>query len=220
MAERTAREQAQFMPFYTIGTEVPPPGGADHKLCELTPATPIAVRKTIEIHRQFFEQAGLADAFARVIGLVIQPGVEFGNHNVIRYDRAKAKRLAHILTPADGLVFEAHSTDYQGGIFAVRARARRVRDPQSWARAHLHFAGNFLRVGSYCLRPTPRVSKPRAQATDGLAYGGGSRALEWALLWKRRGAKISAPLFAIGPNSILLDAPQSCACDQKPHNSA
>ena len=114
VAERTAREQAQFMPFYTIGTEVPPPGGADHKLCELTPATPIAVRKTIEIHRQFFEQAGLADAFARVIGLVIQPGVEFGNHNVIRYDRAKAKGLAHILTPADGLVFEAHSTDYQG----------------------------------------------------------------------------------------------------------
>ncbi|MGB2409457.1 MAG: class II D-tagatose-bisphosphate aldolase non-catalytic subunit [Paracoccaceae bacterium] len=114
VAERTACEQAQVMPFYIIGTEVPPPGGADHKLCELTPATPKAVRKTIEIHRQIFEQAGLADAFARVIGLVIQPGVEFGNHNVIRYDRAKAEGLAHILTPADRLVFEAHSTDYQG----------------------------------------------------------------------------------------------------------
>lgn len=114
VAERTACEQAQVMPFYIIGTEVPPPGGADHKLCELTPASPKAVRKTIEIHRQIFEQAGLADAFARVIGLVIQPGVEFGNHNVIRYDRTKAEGLAHILTPADRLVFEAHSTDYQG----------------------------------------------------------------------------------------------------------
>ena len=54
------------------------------------------------------------DAFSRVIGLVVQPGVEFGNENVIPYDRERARDLSRLLECEPDLVYEAHSTDYQG----------------------------------------------------------------------------------------------------------
>lgn len=114
VAERVAREQGGAMPRYIIGTEVPPPGGADHALHEVPPTDPKAARETIAVHRRMFAAAGLADAMDRVIGVVVQPGVEFGNHNVIRYSRDKAQALAHVLDAESTLVFEAHSTDYQG----------------------------------------------------------------------------------------------------------
>jgi D-tagatose-bisphosphate aldolase class II non-catalytic subunit len=40
--------------------------------------------------------------------------VEFGNQNVIFYDRTKASDLAATLSTLPSLIFEAHSTDYQG----------------------------------------------------------------------------------------------------------
>lgn len=114
VAEAAAKTAGEGAPRYIIGTEVPPPGGADHALDEVTPTSPDAARKTIAIHREVFSRAGLAEAFGRVLGLVVQPGVEFGNHNVIPYARAAAKPLLQVLEEEPGLVFEAHSTDYQG----------------------------------------------------------------------------------------------------------
>ena len=102
-------------PLYIIGTEVPPPGGADHVIAEIEPTSLAAARHTIEIHREIFLGEGLADAFSRVIALVVQPGVEFGNENVVIYDRARARGSdADLLDEEPGLVYEAHSTDYQG----------------------------------------------------------------------------------------------------------
>jgi D-tagatose-1,6-bisphosphate aldolase subunit GatZ/KbaZ len=49
-----------------------------------------------------------------VIALVVQPGVEFGNENVVVYDPAKARGLTQLLEQERVLVYEAHSTDYQG----------------------------------------------------------------------------------------------------------
>ena len=43
----------------------------------------------------------------------MQPGVEFGNHNVIDYVPEKARALSGSLAKLPGLIFEAHSTDYQ-----------------------------------------------------------------------------------------------------------
>lgn len=114
VAEETARDTGGKMPVYVIGTEVPPPGGADHTLTAITPTSPIAAHRTIEVHRTTFRKANLQDAFSRVIGVVVQPGVEFGNRNVIFYDREKAKDLVHLLDEEPQFVFEAHSTDYQG----------------------------------------------------------------------------------------------------------
>lgn len=100
-------------PLYVIGTEVPPPGGADHLIGEISPTSLSAVQHTLAVHRQIFHENGLADAFSRVIAVVVQPGVEFGNENVVFYDRAKALHLRELLDQEAGLVYEAHSTDYQ-----------------------------------------------------------------------------------------------------------
>lgn len=112
-AEAAAAEAGHPPPLYIIGTEVPPPGGADHVLSQIAPTAPEAARQTYAVHRETFARAGLFEAFARAIGLVVQPGVEFGNANVILYDRSRAKALSGILNDLP-LIFEAHSTDYQG----------------------------------------------------------------------------------------------------------
>ena len=113
VAEEAARVAGHPPPVYIIGTEVPAPGGADHVLSQVPPTSPTAARQTLAVHREIFAKAGLEAAFARVIGLVVQPGVEFGNANVIGYDPPQAQSLAAVLRETP-FVFEAHSTDYQG----------------------------------------------------------------------------------------------------------
>jgi D-tagatose-1,6-bisphosphate aldolase subunit GatZ/KbaZ len=100
-------------PVYVIGTEVPVPGGAHEDLGELAVTSPAAAASTLELHRIAFERAGLEAAWDRVIALVVQPGVEFDHHKVIDYRPEKARALSAFIEARPGLVFEAHSTDYQ-----------------------------------------------------------------------------------------------------------
>jgi D-tagatose-1,6-bisphosphate aldolase subunit GatZ/KbaZ len=100
-------------PVYVIGTEVPVPGGALEELDELAVTTLEAVARTYEVHRDAFRAAGAEAAFDRVIGLVVQPGVEFGHTDVIHFHPEKARDLTDSLSDLPGIVFEAHSTDYQ-----------------------------------------------------------------------------------------------------------
>ena len=48
-----------------------------------------------------------------MIGVVVQPGVEFGDDMVFHYNRKRAENLSKAITAYDTLVYEAHSTDYQ-----------------------------------------------------------------------------------------------------------
>jgi D-tagatose-1,6-bisphosphate aldolase subunit GatZ/KbaZ len=112
VAEATAKQEGIPPPHYIIGTEVPPPGGARHALDYIEPTTPERASATLGIFQRAFATAGLEAAFARVIGIVVQPGVEFGHESVIEYDPVRARPLSHALDDT-GLVFEAHSTDYQ-----------------------------------------------------------------------------------------------------------
>ena len=100
-------------PVYVIGTEVPIPGGAtEHE--EGVRATPAAdARRTVDITKRAFFEAGLSSAWDRVCALVVQPGVEFGDDQVFDYDPSAAEALSHALDDIPRLVFEAHSTDYQ-----------------------------------------------------------------------------------------------------------
>ncbi len=100
-------------PVYIIGTEVPPPGGATHVLGEIAITEPAAPARTLAVHRAAFAEHGVEDALERVIGIVVQPGVEFGNANVAIYRPERARALSQSLASLPGLVFEAHSTDYQ-----------------------------------------------------------------------------------------------------------
>src|SRR5208282_5782683 len=69
-----------------------------------------------------------------VIGMVVQPGVEFGENVIIDYERQKAMALSSALPQTPALVYEAHSTDYQ----KPAALAQMVED---------HFA--ILKVGPW-----------------------------------------------------------------------
>jgi D-tagatose-1,6-bisphosphate aldolase subunit GatZ/KbaZ len=121
-------------PLYVIGTEVPAPGG------ESTVGVPPAVttidglRQTLQVFQQAFAHRGLSAAWQRVIGVVVQPGVEFGDDVVFEYDRTKARSLSAGLPSSPSLVYEAHSTDYQ----SPGALAQMVAD---------HFA--ILKVGPW-----------------------------------------------------------------------
>jgi D-tagatose-1,6-bisphosphate aldolase subunit GatZ/KbaZ len=100
-------------PGYIIGSEVPVPGGAHETLEGLSVTTPEAARATIEAHRKAFARHGVDAAWERVMGLVVQPGVEFDHHQVIDYVPSKAVALSRSIESVPGMVFEAHSTDYQ-----------------------------------------------------------------------------------------------------------
>lgn len=111
VAEAAAREVGTT-PLYVIGTEVPPPGGmgSGHAI---VPTDADAVANTYETHRRAFAGRGLDDAFARVAAIVVQPGLDFGNEEVVHFAPAGAARLSSSLGRLDHLVYEAHSTDYQ-----------------------------------------------------------------------------------------------------------
>lgn len=114
VAEKTAIEcfgQSDLL--YIVGTEVPPPGGATEEI-ESLEVTPVSrVQQTLEEHRKAFKEKELLSAWNRVIGLVVQPGVEFDHTSIIDYDSSKAQELSHFVTGVPNIVFEAHSTDYQ-----------------------------------------------------------------------------------------------------------
>jgi D-tagatose-1,6-bisphosphate aldolase subunit GatZ/KbaZ len=103
-------------PLYVIGTEVPVPGG--ESAAGLPPATTAAqnVGRTLAVFRTAFDEQDLSPAWDRVIGMVVQPGVEFGENQIFSYDRQKASAVVSALPQHPALVYEAHSTDYQSPI--------------------------------------------------------------------------------------------------------
>ncbi|MCW6027678.1 D-tagatose-bisphosphate aldolase, class II, non-catalytic subunit [Stenotrophomonas sp. SRS1] len=132
IAERTAAEHGLPPPVYVIGTEVPIPGGEASLAGGLQVTTPAAAATTLAIHREAFSAPDLLPAWERVIAMVVQPGVDFDHSSVHYYDPAAAADLSAFVERQPGIVFEAHSTDYQteAGLHAL------VRD---------HFA--ILKVG-------------------------------------------------------------------------
>ena len=98
---------------YVIGTEVPTPGGETEVLDSLAVTKPEAALRTFEMHRTAFAKRGLEKAFECVIGIVVQPGVDFGNSQIFSFDKERAASLASAIEQIPNAVFEAHSTDYQ-----------------------------------------------------------------------------------------------------------
>jgi D-tagatose-1,6-bisphosphate aldolase subunit GatZ/KbaZ len=113
VAERAWQAAGGEAPVYVVGTEVPVPGGAHEDLAELSVTTPAAATQTIAAHRAAFAAAGLDGAWPRVVGLVVQPGVEFDHHKVIDFRPERAVELGRMIEDVPTLVYEAHSTDYQ-----------------------------------------------------------------------------------------------------------
>ena len=99
---------------YVIGNEVPTPGGGLETEQELLITNPAQLLSVLEQYKNAFCDLGLQDAFSRVIAVVVQPGVDFGDKNVSVYQSENASELsrAHDILPGF-MTFEIHSTDYQ-----------------------------------------------------------------------------------------------------------
>ena len=135
-AEKAFRElpSGSSEPVYVIGTEVPAPGGevvASHSLAVTKAAD---VHRTLDIFHKAFMAKGLFSAWERVVALVVQPGVDLGSDTVFDYHPGNAAELSSALSAHPGIVYEAHSTDYQ----APSALTQMVKD---------HFA--ILKVGPW-----------------------------------------------------------------------
>jgi D-tagatose-1,6-bisphosphate aldolase subunit GatZ/KbaZ len=148
---------------YVVGTEVPVPGG--EQAADEGPAVtrPVDAARTLDDARAAFLARGLGDAWERVVGLVVQPGVEFGDAVIFEYGRAEARSLSESLPAHPELVYEAHSTDYQ----TPRALREMVED---------HFA--ILKVG-------PWLTFAFREAVFALS------AMEHDWLGERRGVRLS-----------------------------
>ena len=166
---RAAESAAEDLPqgssplLYVIGTEVPAPGG--ESLSGAPPSVSAAeeIHHTLELFRAAFDDQKVAAAWERVIGMVVQPGVEFGEEVIFDYDGQKAMALSSALPKVPALVYEAHSTDYQ----KPAALAKMVED---------HFA--ILKVG-------PWLTFAFREAVFALG------AIERELLAYRRGVRLS-----------------------------
>lgn len=121
-------------PLYVIGSEVPIPGGELNDSQAPPTTQPDAVARTLQITKDAFHARELHSAWERVIAVVVQPGVEFGDSTVFPYVPEKARALASFAKDHWQGVFEAHSTDYQ----SPAALRQMVRD---------HFA--ILKVGPW-----------------------------------------------------------------------
>jgi D-tagatose-1,6-bisphosphate aldolase subunit GatZ/KbaZ len=99
-------------PVYVVGTEVPPPGGQQGHEGGPEVTRVEDAERTLDLVREAFGRRGLDRAWHRVLALVVQPGVEFGDEALYPYRPGAAAGLP-ALAKARGIVFEAHSTDYQ-----------------------------------------------------------------------------------------------------------
>jgi D-tagatose-1,6-bisphosphate aldolase subunit GatZ/KbaZ len=97
---------------YVIGSEVPHPGGAATHEDGIRVTKVKDVQQMLEVMHAAFLSEGLQAAWERVIALVVQPGVEFGDDFVLDYNPKAAHELACFIETTP-FVYEAHSTDYQ-----------------------------------------------------------------------------------------------------------
>lgn len=152
---------------YVIGTEVPVPGGEQSTGGPPEVTRPEDMRLTLELHEAAWRKLGLEAAFERVVGLVVQPGVEFGSEEIFDYNRERARALSAALPAWPELVYEAHSTDYQ----RPRALAEMVED---------HFA--ILKVGPW-LTFAMREAVLALEAIE-QEWLGGRRGVQLSRVWE------------------------------------
>ena len=99
-------------PVYILGSEVPIPGG-DTDSDAVMGVTDVAnCQKTIEAYEREFAERGLEDALSRVVGFVVEMGVEFHERSLDEYDTEAAQELAAYMRTKP-FAIEGHSSDYQ-----------------------------------------------------------------------------------------------------------
>ena len=98
-------------PLYIIGSEVPVPGG-DFNAGEMGVTTAEDAVNTRAIYEKAFNEAGVGEAFKRVVGIVVEMGVEFHEFSLDEYSRPRVAELVTAMR-TEKLTIEGHSSDYQ-----------------------------------------------------------------------------------------------------------
>jgi D-tagatose-1,6-bisphosphate aldolase subunit GatZ/KbaZ len=112
-------------PLYVIGAEVPPPGGALEDPALLQPTPVGELQEIIRLYEERFRSARLQSAWERVLAVVVQPGVEFGDRGAAPYRPELGQALSDYHERLPGIMtYEIHSTDYQ----PAKCLARMIRD--------------------------------------------------------------------------------------------
>jgi len=147
-AAEAALVDEQRHPVYVVGTEVPAPGGMGEGHA-IVPTAPESVRDTWRAHEAAFTQASLGGALQRVVAIVVQPGLDFGNETVVRFEPDRASNLARAVLTLGGAVYEAHSTDYQppesyGSLVAMHFAILKVGPAATFALREAIYALEFL----------------------------------------------------------------------------
>jgi D-tagatose-1,6-bisphosphate aldolase subunit GatZ/KbaZ len=100
------------LPRYVVGTEVPIAGGAREPETSVNVTRVEDADRTIGSMQEAFEREELGSAWGRVVAIVVQPGVEFGDDFVLEYQPSAARDLSRFIE-SQAMIYEAHSTDYQ-----------------------------------------------------------------------------------------------------------
>ena len=166
--------QAGNAPSYVIGSEVPIPGGATENEDTLAITSPADLEATIGVFKDTFASANLVDAWSRVVGVVVQPGVEFADNSIISYEPEAAKDLVTYAKALEGMVLEGHSTDYQSHAMLTKMREDGIAILK--VGPALTFA---LREAVFSLEAMERILYPFAP--DG-GYSGFGQALEQKMM--------------------------------------
>lgn len=111
--EMLKKNPREMRPSFIIGSEVPIPGGEQEAEDQVVITKPEDLHETIQTYKEEFHKLHLSYAFDSIVGVVVQPGVEFGDENLVRYNRAETVELSQAIAQYPGIVLEGHSTDYQ-----------------------------------------------------------------------------------------------------------
>jgi D-tagatose-1,6-bisphosphate aldolase subunit GatZ/KbaZ len=112
--EKNAEREQENSVFYVIGNEVPVPGGGLEEGHGVPVTDSDALLFSLEEYRRVFQSMNLSSAWTRMMGMVVQPGVDFGDSTVAAYDSIRAKALSACHGRLPGIMtFEIHATDYQ-----------------------------------------------------------------------------------------------------------
>lgn len=111
--ELLKKNPSELRPSYIVGSEVPIPGGEQETEDQVAITKPEDLHETIRIYKEEFDKVGMGELFSSIVGVVVQPGVEFGDENLVRYNRTETVALSRAISEYPGIVLEGHSTDYQ-----------------------------------------------------------------------------------------------------------
>jgi len=109
--ELKKKDNSAIQPVYIIGSEVPVAGGVSMNSDDDLNTDPDSFKETVKSFKDSFKKLNLS--WDNVVGVVVHPGVEFGNDFIHVYDKEKNEKLSVSLKEYNNIVFEGHSTDYQ-----------------------------------------------------------------------------------------------------------